>query len=107
MSTGIPKNRKRQLMMLALWIPLMITLVLAFLAQQSQHSRDLDSQWVLHSVEVKNQIEHLNSLVKDVETGERSYLLTEQTNFLASYEKALKEIPGQSQSLALLIADNP
>ena len=101
------KARNRRLMILALWVPLLFTLVLAYLAYQGQRVRDLDSQWVLHTVLVRNQIGYLNSLVVDVETAERGYLLTENTNFLSPYDNALQKIPDQIQSLALLIADNP
>jgi PAS domain S-box-containing protein len=101
------KARNRRLMILALWVPLLFTLVLGYLAYQGQRIRDLDSQWVLHTVVVRNQIGYLNSLVKDVETSERGYLLTENTNFLSPYDIALQKIPDQIQSLALLIADNP
>jgi len=98
---------KRWVMVAALWIPLMFTLVLAFLAQQGQHSRDLASLWVLHTVEVKDQLEQLKSLVEDVETSQRGYLLTGNASFLTLNEQARNAIPGQNQRLALLIVDNP
>src|SRR5476649_2070570 len=97
----------RSVILFALWVPLTFTLVLAYLAYQGQRSRDTDFQWVSHTVQVKDQLEKVLSLLTDVETGQRGYLLTENTNFLAPYEKAVKEIPGQSRNLALLIADNP
>jgi PAS domain S-box-containing protein len=97
----------RWLMLLALWIPLTFTLILALMAYQGQRLRDVDSQWVAHTLAVKVQLEQLNSLVKDVETSQRGYLLTENTNFLAPYEKARQQIPAQLQNLASLIVDNP
>jgi CHASE3 domain sensor protein len=100
-------NSNRWVFLLALWVPLGFMLTLAFLAHQGQKFHDEDSRLLLHTVEVKGQVEHLYSLVKDVETSQRGYLLTGDSSFLALYEKALKEIPGQSQSLDLLVADNP
>ena len=94
-------------MIVALWVPLIFTLILALLAHQGQRAHDLDSHWVLHTVQVKDQLEHLNSLVKDVETSQRGYLLTQNQSFLGLYEKALKEIPGQIQNIAVLTSDNP
>ncbi len=97
----------RWLIVCALWSPLLFTLILLFLAITGQRARDVDAKWVLHTVEVKDQVGHLDSLVKDVEGGERGFLLTGDESFLPLYENALKEIPTQSDKLAHLIEDNP
>jgi len=97
----------RWLFVLALWVPFLFTLNVAFLALQAHHSNDRDSYWVLHTAEVKDQLEHVNSLVKDAEISVRGYLLTGNAHFLPVFGDAQKEIPGQSQKIALLVADNP
>jgi PAS domain S-box-containing protein len=97
----------RGVTILALWVPLIFTLAVVYLAFEGQHTRDLDARWVLHTVEVKDQVEHLNSLVRDIGAGERGYLLTGDASFLPLYENALKEIPTQSDQLAHLVEDNP
>jgi PAS domain S-box-containing protein len=102
---GVGGNRG--LMIVALWAPLVFTLAVVCVAFQGQHARDLDARWVLHTVEVKDQIEHVNSLIRDIGAGERGYLLTGDASFLTLYENALKEIPTQSDRLAHLIEDNP
>ncbi len=106
-ATAKQAGRSRGVMIVALWVPLLFTFVLALLAHFGQKAHDTDSHWVLHTVQVKDQLEHLNSLVKDVETSQRGYLLTQNPSFLALYESALKDIPGQIQSIAVLTADNP
>ncbi len=88
-------------------MPLVFTLALVYMAFEGQHARDLDAQWVLHTVEVKDQVEHLNSLVRDIGAGERGYLLSGDSSFLPLYENALKEIPTQRDQLAHLVEDNP
>ena len=100
-------GRHRAMTLLALWVPLAFTLILFFLAMRGQRVRDLDAGWILHTVEVKDQVEHLHSLGRDVDAGERGYLLTRDTSFLPLYEHALREIPAQIDSIAHLIADNP
>jgi len=95
------------LMFVALWVPLAFTLAVVYLAFEGQHARDLDAHWVLHTVEVKDQVEHLNSLVRDIGAGERGYLLTGDATFLPLYNNAVNEIPTQSNKLAQLIEDNP
>jgi PAS domain S-box-containing protein len=46
-------------------------------------------------------------MVQDVENNQKGYLLTGDADFLATYEKAARDIAGQIQYLSLLIADNP
>jgi signal transduction histidine kinase/DNA-binding response OmpR family regulator len=96
----------RWLMILILWIPLVFTMVFAFLAYQSQHFRDESSRWILHTMEVKAGLQQLDSLLKDVETNQRAYLLTADPDYLAPRDKALKAIPDQIHGLSGLIADN-
>jgi PAS domain S-box-containing protein len=107
LSAARKMDRNRWLMIVALWVPLLFTLILASLAHSGQKAHDLDSRWVLHTVQVKDQLEHLSALVKDVETSQRGYLLTQNVSFLDLYEAALKEIPGQIQGIAVLTSDNP
>ncbi len=105
--TEIFSGGNRWMFVIALWIPLIFTLGLFFLANWGQHVRDADAQWVLHTVQVKDQLEHLNSLVTNVETSTRGFLLTEDISYRELYKIALEEIPAQSQNLAHLVEDNP
>jgi CHASE3 domain sensor protein len=58
-------------------------------------------------VEVKDEVEHLHSLVRDIGAGERGYSLTGDPSFLPLYENALREIPAETDKIARLIEDNP
>jgi CheY-like chemotaxis protein len=100
MSVAKEIDRNRWLIIVALWVPLLFTVILAFLAHRGLRATNLDSHRVLRTVQVKDQLEHLNALVKDVESSQRGYLLTEKPSFLSLYEKARKEIPGQIIPLA-------
>ena len=105
--TKTTSGGNRWVIAIALWAPLIFMLILVFLAFRGQHIRDTDAQWVLHTMQVKDRVDHLPDLIENVETSERGYLLTGDSSYLAFYEKALEEIPSQNQNLALLIADNP
>jgi len=94
------------LLIAALWVPLLFTVILAFLAYRDRISHDGDTEWILHTLEVKDQLEDLNSRVKDVENYQKGYLLDGNASFLAAFEKTLPEIAGQSRTLAVLVADN-
>jgi CheY-like chemotaxis protein/CHASE3 domain sensor protein len=100
-------NGNRWVIALALWVPVGFTLVLFYLATMGQRARDLDAKWVLHTVEVKDQVQNLDSLVNDVEASERGFLLTGDESFLPLYDGARSEIPAESGKLARLIHDNP
>ncbi len=65
-----------------------------------------DTGRVKHTYEVTGALEKVLSLVKDVETGGRGYVLTGDTTYLEPYREALKLLPGQMKQLHLLLADN-
>src|SRR4051812_3523894 len=65
------------------------------------------SWWVTHTHEVLEDLESLLSLLKDVETGQRGFLLTRKEVFLKPYDDALKEIDKTKIHLRESINDNP
>ncbi len=60
-----------------------------------------------HSREVLVELEHTHSLLKDAETGQRGYLLTNQVRYLEPYYDATARLGRHLDALALLTADNP
>lgn len=62
---------------------------------------------VKHTQDVKLKLENLISLLKDVETGQRGYLLTQRKDFLEPYEKAKAVLWDEYDALGGLISDNP
>ena len=62
---------------------------------------------VTHSWQVLNATERLLSTLKDVETGQRGYLLTESPTFLAPYEQAAKQVRLRQDDLLVLVAAEP
>jgi signal transduction histidine kinase/CheY-like chemotaxis protein len=65
------------------------------------------SGWVQHTYEVERELARLMSTVKDAELGQRGYLLTGEETFLAQYERARADVPGEIDRLAALTSDNP
>src|ERR1700733_2670720 len=51
-----------------------------------------DSALVVHSGDTLTALEDVLSTVKDAETGQRGYLLTDRESYLAPYNAAAKEI---------------
>jgi signal transduction histidine kinase len=66
-----------------------------------------DNAWVVHTVEVENQVSTLLLQVRRAESAERGYLLTAEPRFLAEYEAAAATIVPDVDKLAALTTDNP
>jgi signal transduction histidine kinase len=66
-----------------------------------------DSGWVVHTVEVENQINALLLQIRRAESAARGYLLTSEPRLLSEYETASATILPGVDKLAKLTADNP
>jgi signal transduction histidine kinase len=66
-----------------------------------------DSGWVVHTVEVENQISTLLLEIRRAESGARGYLLTADPRFLAEHQKAAAKTVADADKLSKLASDNP
>src|SRR6202790_5653780 len=66
-----------------------------------------DNGWVVHTVEVENQISTLLLQIRRAESAARGYLLTSEPRFLAEHEAAAASILPEIDELTRLTADNP
>lgn len=74
--------------------------------------RQLDRQvatgiWVVHTHQVQLELSEALALLTDAETGQRGYLYTGQQQYLAPYDRAVRQVDLQIDDLAGLTADNP
>jgi PAS domain S-box-containing protein len=63
--------------------------------------------WVSHTRQVLFELNQLELQVVDAETGQRGYLYTGDSNYLAPYQEALTKIEPHLDAIAKLTADNP
>jgi PAS domain S-box-containing protein len=70
------------------------------LQAQSQHR-------VLHSKRVMGALTTTESLIKDAETGQRGFLLTNDPKYLDDYYAGVSQLPADLEQLDVLLADNP
>ncbi|MDX2098854.1 MAG: CHASE3 domain-containing protein, partial [Leptolyngbyaceae cyanobacterium bins.59] len=63
--------------------------------------------WVSHTNEVKADINQLEKIVVNAETGQRGFLYTGKENFLEPYLGSLKIYQQELDQLRRLVADNP
>ena len=54
-----------------------------------------DTGWVVHTVEVENQINTLLLQIRRAESAARGYLLTSEPRFLAEHEAAIADHPSR------------
>src|SRR3984957_18250333 len=66
-----------------------------------------DSRWVVHTVEVENEVNALSLLIRRAESAARGYLLTSDPRFLAEHQTAVATILPDLDKLARLSSDNP
>jgi signal transduction histidine kinase len=97
----------------AIWQPLLLAagfLVLVAISALSvilvDRARE-DNDWVVHTVEVENQISTLQLRIRTTESAARGYLLTEEQRFLDEYLEASSKVHADLDELIRLAGDNP
>lgn len=84
--------------------------ILLFITSVSyKHNRDLQnsSKLMMHTYEINIQLERLLSFVKDAETGQRGYIITKNSRFLAPYLFSRDKVNRSFIKLKKLVDDNP
>jgi signal transduction histidine kinase len=66
-----------------------------------------DNDWVVHTVEVENDISTLQLRIRTTESAARGYLLTEEQRFLDEYLAAASNVHSDIDALIKLAGDNP
>lgn len=87
-----------------------LCLLIIFNAALSYHqTRELKeaADWVAHSQKALAAVEQLVSTLKDAETGQRGFLITDDPMFLEPYNDALANYEKRLDRIANLTVDNP
>jgi PAS domain S-box-containing protein len=103
----LDQKRFRASLRLTVWVPFIAALILAGAAFWAAYNLYSSMQWLDHTDQVIAQSRRLLKLQVDMETGERGYLVTGNSEFLQPYQEALKVIESEYQKLYLLVADDP
>jgi signal transduction histidine kinase/CHASE3 domain sensor protein/ActR/RegA family two-component response regulator len=82
-------------------------LLIASLFLRSTHHLEQASGHVARTLDVINEANHLLSLMKDAETGQRGFLLTGAEHYLAPYEDALRHLGPSLERLRTLLSEEP
>jgi signal transduction histidine kinase/CHASE3 domain sensor protein/ActR/RegA family two-component response regulator len=81
-------------------------LLIAGLFLRSTHHLERASGHVARTLDVINEADHLLSLMKDAETGQRGFLLTGAEHYLAPYEDALRHLGPSLERLRTRLAED-
>lgn len=88
-------------------IPIMFMLLVSLSVYENTQSMVKDNHWVVHTHKAIARAQELLNLVVDMETGQRGYLLTGDTEFLEPYHLALSVWKDKVTTLAKQVDDNP
>lgn len=85
----------------------LIVLVLLWLVYQQSNAQLLEARrWVEHTHVVLEKLERVVSLLKDLETGQRGFVITGQDVFLEPYNLATAKLPTTIGQIRSLTSDN-
>nr|WP_294924514.1 CHASE3 domain-containing protein [uncultured Flavobacterium sp.] len=103
----IPKFNSSNYLRVIFIIAIFILLFLSSIAYK--HNRDLNesSKLLMHTYEINIELERLMSAIKDAETGQRGFIITRNSRFLAPYLFSRDKVNTSFISLKKLTADNP
>src|SRR5581483_3098759 len=82
-------------------------LLIAFFGYHLLDDQEESTALTTHTLQVFQRVDALLSSLKDAETGQRGYLLTNRESYLDPYNDARANIPGQLQELRRLTANSP
>jgi len=85
-----------------------LVLLLAGLGAYRQGRRNVAAeQLVRHTFQVRGELNTTLSLMQDVETGSRGYVISGEESYLEPFNNAVQLVPQEIQRLRQLTADNP
>src|SRR6476469_1645165 len=94
-----------QILLLAAGLFVLVAISAASVVLVTQSRKD--NAWVVHTVEVENQLSTLLLQIRRAENAARGYLLTSEPRFLSEHEAAVATILPDVDKLVRLTTDHP
>ncbi len=88
-------------------ISIIVLLFIAAVTYRQINELTDSGKWVVHTHELKEELENMFSQVKDAETGQRGFMITNDSAFLEPYTGAREKVYRSFANLKSLTADNP
>lgn len=104
----LPEKSFRESRMLKVTVVVSFVLLLTAAALTLRISRQADEadQWVVHTLEIKQQMAELETALASAESGQRGFLITRDESFLRPFEAALVAAPQLLEKLRAATKDN-
>ena len=94
-------------MQMGFGLAIAILLIVGVVSYRSLLASRESEQWVRHTHEVLEHLESLLSAVQDVETSDRTFVLTDDKRFLEPYRSGVLRVAQEQETIRTLTADNP
>ncbi len=65
------------------------------------------ADWVAHTYQVAAAVQKVFSGVQDAESSQRAFIVSGTEAYLAPYNRAVQDLPGQLDTVSQLVSDNP
>lgn len=91
----------------AIALMLILLLAIGFVAYRSSTEFIAGSAQVVHSREIRGSLQRILSLVEEIETGQRGYIITGESSFLEPYQRATDKIEERLVHVKTLTTDEP
>ncbi|KAF1023727.1 MAG: Aerobic respiration control sensor protein ArcB [Paracidovorax wautersii] len=86
---------------------MLAVLVMTAVNYRNHHARMEAAEAVVHANAVTAQVQQVLSAIKDAETSQRGFLLTNAESYLEPYARATSELPSTFVTLKRLLGDDP
>lgn len=96
-----------QLVPIGCGVIVMLTIATNLVSKSTTNTLIESIDWVTHTYSVKAQIEELEKILVDAETGQRGFLFTNQEAYLEPYVSATQKLENVFTELQEKIKDNP
>src|SRR4026208_1452916 len=97
----------RKLLLAACFVGVVAILSLGWLAYKSQGHAAHAADWVRHSFEVIGELRSVRSLAGEIESSQRSYLVTGDASYVAAFEEQARRLTLRADSVRVLTVDKP
>ena len=88
-------------------VPMLMLVGLLVLFWQAERRQAEATRWSLHTKDVLEETQELQTHLSDIQTGIRGYIIVREPSFLEAYRRAREALPRSLQRLQDLTADNP
>ncbi len=88
-------------------VGLLLMVLVGLGSYRSMAQLNQNSAQVTHTYQVLSELDDILSELKDIETGQRGFILTGEEQYLEPYQSGLQMVEPETKRLRVLIADDP